>query len=684
MSDVKKSIQLLFDRPSEPLFMPKGDNNSVFDVPQNFLAPQYETLGVELSNRFGEDANERIPLKDVSVPDLTTILDLPRQAEFTLFIPKHRRIAGDLIDILIRKLNDFLSTAAYCRDRVNTQLFNYCLSVALLHREDTKDIPLPNLMQSFPSKFVDSQVFQQAREVSAVVPENLRRNPIVIPKDFSASDLEEEHRIAYFREDIGINLHHWHWHLIYPFSSANREIVAKDRRGELFYYMHQQILARYNAERLSNSLARVKRFNNFRNPIAEGYYSKLDSLTSGRAWTPRQAGATWQDLNRPSDDIILNIEQIEQWRDRIDAAISSGNIENEAGESVPLDIDTLGNIMESSMLSPNANFYGDFHNSGHLFTAYVHDPDNKYLELFGVMADEATTMRDPFFYRWHAQIDNIFQKFKSSAAVQPYNRAQLTNPNITITSINVNGGAKPNVIQTLWMQSDVDLSRGLDFSNRGPVLVRFTHLNHIPFTYTINVNNAGEAKMGTVRIFIAPKVDERGLPWQLNDHRLMFIEMDRFTTTVQSGENSIVRRSDESSVTIPFERTFRSLSGDPRDETETSAAFNFCGCGWPQHMLVPKGTAKGADYQVFAMISNYDLDVIEQDTAGVPCSDAFSFCGIKDRLYPDRRSMGYPFDRPPNARFTAVEDFLQPNMKLQDIKIRFTDTTVQNPRNTTT
>lgn len=72
----------------------------------------------------------------------------------------------------------------------------------------------------------------------------------------------------------------------------------------------------------------MKRFNNFRNPIAEGYYSKLDSLTSGRAWTPRQAGSTWQDINRPSDDIILNIEQIEQWRDRIDAAISSGAIEN--------------------------------------------------------------------------------------------------------------------------------------------------------------------------------------------------------------------------------------------------------------------------------------------------------------------------------------------------------------------
>lgn len=68
--------------------------------------------------------------------------------------------------------------------------------------------------------------------------------PVIIPKDYTASDLDEEHRVAYFREDMGINLHHWHWHLVYPFESNDRALVDKDRRGELFYYMHQQIIAR--------------------------------------------------------------------------------------------------------------------------------------------------------------------------------------------------------------------------------------------------------------------------------------------------------------------------------------------------------------------------------------------------------------------------------------------------------
>jgi hypothetical protein len=32
-----------------------------------------------------------------------------------------------------------------------------------------------------------------------------------------------------------------HWHLVYPFEASDRRIVDKDRRGELFYYMHQQV-----------------------------------------------------------------------------------------------------------------------------------------------------------------------------------------------------------------------------------------------------------------------------------------------------------------------------------------------------------------------------------------------------------------------------------------------------------
>lgn len=53
-------------------------------------------------------------------------------------------------------------------------------------------------------------------------------------------------------------------------------------------------------------------------------------------------------------------------------------------------------------------------------------------ESFGVIADEATTMRDPFFYRWHAWVDDTFQRHKESAYVRPYTRSEVNIHNFII------------------------------------------------------------------------------------------------------------------------------------------------------------------------------------------------------------------------------------------------------------
>lgn len=139
---------------------------------------------------------------------------------------------------------------------------------------------------------------------------------------------------------------------------------------------------------------------------------------------------------------------------------------------------------------------------------------------------------------------------------------------------------------------------------------RFTHLQHTDFTYNINVNNdTGAQVMGTCRIFMAPKFDERGTEMLFRDQRHLFIEMDKFIIQCNPGQNTIRRRSTESSVTIPFERTFRNLDRNrPTAGTPEEAQFTFCGCGWPQHMLVPKGLPEGLLFQLFVMISNYQDD----------------------------------------------------------------------------
>lgn len=90
--------------------------------------------------------------------------------------------------------------------------------------------------------------------------------------------------------------------------------------------------------------------------------------------------------------------------------------------------------------------------------------------------------------------------------------------------------APANVMRTYWQQSDVDLSRGLDFVPRGNVFARFTHLQNADFSYVINVNNTtGTQAMGTCRIFLGPRNDERGQPFLFRDQRLLMIELDKFT-----------------------------------------------------------------------------------------------------------------------------------------------------------
>ncbi|XP_025414834.1 phenoloxidase 1-like [Sipha flava] len=676
----RSSILYLFDRPKEPLFVAKGENNVSFDVPSEYLIDRYKPLVSDIHNRFPGDKN--ISVKKLNnIPDLSLPLSLSRNASFSLFNPLHSKMASMLIEAFMatKSFDDLLSLAVYCRDRVNSYMFVYALSVVMLHRPETRNLRLPSHVEMFPSLYMGPSVFSRAREEAEVVPVG-SRVPIEIPQDFTASDLDPEHKLSYFREDIGLNLHHWHWHLVYPFEGP-LNVVNKDRRGELFFYMHQQIIARYNMERLSNGMNRVERLTKWNDPIVEAYFPKLDNILSNGVWPSRFANSRLSNINREADQISFDIEDLERWRDRLFKAIHSGFIVNTNGQQVPLTeqggIDILGNLIESSILSQNPNLYGSLHNQGHNAISYIHDPDGRYLEKFGVMGDSATAMRDPIFYRWHAYIDDIFQEFKST--IPSYPVQNLTFENVRVQSVEVTATGIPrNEFSTFWQKSNVELSRGLDFMPRGSVLARFTHLQHAPFNYKIVIENNGNQRTGRVRIFIAPKFDERGSPIIFRDQRKLFVELDKFSVSLKRGRNEITRSSLESSVTIPHEAVYRNLDNNrPADNTAEAEAFNFCGCGWPQNLLIPKGSAEGLQCQLFVMVSDGATDQVENaQGANQTCDDASSYCGLRNARYPDSRSMGYPFDRVPRNGVVTLQQFLTPNMIVQDVRIRFTNRTV--------
>lgn len=194
-------------------------------------------------------------------------------------------------------------------------------------------------------------------------------------------------------------MHHWHWHLVYPGEGPDN-VVNKDRRGELFYYMHNQVINRYNVERMCARMERVRPLNNIRAIVPEGYFPKIIRSSNNRSYPARHPNSLLQDVNRP--EAVVELADIERWRDRIYQAIDQGYVIGANGQQIslsgPTGIDILANIVEASALSPNKVLYGNLHNEGHNIIAFVHDPERKYLEEFGVMGDVTTAMRDPIFY----------------------------------------------------------------------------------------------------------------------------------------------------------------------------------------------------------------------------------------------------------------------------------------------
>ncbi|KAG4073757.1 hypothetical protein HA402_000981 [Bradysia odoriphaga] len=556
MANTPNNLLLLFQKPNEPVFAQKDDGKTIIELPEEYYTDRYRPLGDELSTRFGEDVTNKVVLKAVAkLPDLSFALALSKEAGFSLFNQAHKEMASKLMQIFMDQpdAETLMSVAAYCKDRVNAYLFQYALSVAMQHRDDTKNIELPSIVSTFPDKFVDPSAFPKAREEATLVAEENRQH-INIPMEFTSNNKEVEQKLAYFREDIGVNMHHWHWHLVYPGEGPD-QIVRKDRRGELFYYMHNQVIARYNVDRICARLEKAKPLTNIRSIIPEAYFPKIIRSKLNRAYPPRVANMTLQDVNRT--DAVVEVADIERWRDRIYNAIDQGQVIDSKGKAISLNglqgIDILGDIVESSALSPNKLVYGDLHNQGHNLISFVHDPEQKYLEEFGVMGDVTTAMRDPIFYRWHSFIDTVFQRHKK---LQPSYVAntELAYAGVTVSSVNVQitqgKNTRPNTLLTFWQKSDVDLSTGLDFGPEGNVYASFTHLQHAPFAYTITVENKASAqKIGTCRIFMCPINDDRGQPiTKFEEQRSLMIEMDKFTVYLNPGQNTIRRRSDESSI----------------------------------------------------------------------------------------------------------------------------------------
>lgn len=151
--------------------MPKDDGKTSLIIPDEYLSDRYRPLAGDLQSRFTSGAEVEIPVRNVGIPDLAFAEVIDRRGAFSLFVEKHRDIAGKLIDVFVKvpDASSLVGIATYARDRLNPYLFQYALSVAIQHRPDTKDVPIPSILDLFPDQFVDPSTFPKLREEGSIV-----------------------------------------------------------------------------------------------------------------------------------------------------------------------------------------------------------------------------------------------------------------------------------------------------------------------------------------------------------------------------------------------------------------------------------------------------------------------------------------------------------------------------------
>nr|XP_053627537.1 hemocyanin B chain-like [Cherax quadricarinatus] len=556
---------------------------------------------------------------------------------FSLFNTRQREEALLLFDVLMhcKTWSCFVHNAAYFRERLNEGEFAYALYVAVIHSDLGQGIVLPPLYEVTPHLFTNSEVINKAYTAK------MTQTPGKFEMKFTGTKKNKEQRVAYFGEDIGLNIHHVTWHMDFPFWWKDSYGYHLDRKGELFFWAHHQLTARFDAERLSNHLDVVDELH-WDDVIHEGFAPHTNYKYGG------EFPARPDDVHFEDVDGVANVRDMVILESRIRDAIAHGYIVDRSGNKIDIKndhgIDTLGEIIESSAYSANPQYYGSLHNTAHIMLGRQGDPHGKFNFPPGVMEHFETATRDPSFFRLHKYIDNIFKEHKDT--LPPYTQEELEFSGVSVDNIAIDGELK-----TYFDNFEFSLINAVDKSDKVKdveIHAIVPRLNHQEFSYNIDItNNNGNKVLGTIRIFLCPRYDNNGVLFSFEEGRWHCIEMDKFYKSLAPGSNHIVRKSVDSSVTVPDRPSFDSLKRKADQAVESHSKLDLHeferSCGIPNRLLLPKGTTSGMEFSLFVGVSDGDEDKTVDNPEDLAATH--SQCGIHGEKYPDKRPMGYPVDR---------------------------------------
>ncbi|XP_047990431.1 basic juvenile hormone-suppressible protein 1-like [Leguminivora glycinivorella] len=611
---------------------------------------------------------------------------LPRGEVFVHTNEKHMKQAVRVFRMMYfaKDFDVFMRTCCWLRERINGGMFTYALTAAVFHRVDCRGIVLPAPYEIYPYFFVDADVMQKASllKMSKMNIDNVLMNywgvKIVKDKHICLIDarkglrtvMSEDDKMNYFTEDCDLNTYFYYLHMNYPYWMDNEVYgLQKERRGEVMMYAGQQLMARYRLERLSHGMCDIKMIK-WDETIKGGYWPKI-RMHNGYEM-PARVG-NMKVLNEDNLRLKLVCDDVEKI---IRQAILTGKMERRDGTVITLkkaeDYEYLARMLcgGMGMLHDDAKVIHVTNLLKKMLSYSLYNVDKE--TYIPTAIDMYTTcLRDPLYWRLMKRVQEMAVLFKT--LLPKYTREELSFPGVKVESIST------DKLVTFMDEYDMDISNGmyLDESemkkkNMDMIMIaRQRRLNNHPFKVTVDVAS-DKATDCIVRIFIGPKYDCMGRLLDVNKKRLDMVEIDSFLYKLDTGKNTIVRKSIEMHGVIedrPMTRMMMdkdlgldtNVGVDVRDRVMVDSWWHKTRRGFPSRLLLPLGHKGGMEMQMFVIVS--------------PVRTGLTLPTVDMTIMKDRRTcfwttcvdtmpLGFPFDR--EIDYTC---FFMPNMLFTDIMV---------------
>ncbi|XP_014203409.1 arylphorin subunit alpha-like [Copidosoma floridanum] len=580
---------------------------------------------------------------------------LPSEADFSIYHPRclAETIAVFRLLYYAKDFDTFYKTALFCRNRISPSVFSYAYYLAVIHRPDTKFMKLPPLYEITPTYFYNRELLEKAhhyKKHGQFVPKHSAGyDAYVIPYNYSrvSSEYDYEQRLAYFTEDVGLNVFYYFLRNMYPFFMSSEEFGwPKYFRGEEYLYGQDHLFNRFYLERLSNDLGKIEDYDHSR-PFYPGYWPSLDH-PNGQQFPSRPADAYF-----PRDK-YKKIREFEEYESRINQALDSGIVYTKEGKTEKIlnygGINILGNMIEGNADSCNPMYYGNIEALGRNIIGFGSDPDTSNNPVSSALEHLVTSVRDPGVWRLWKRILDFYRRYKKN--LQPYKPEKIRFPELKIESVTTDR------LETFFEPFDVTISHGLPIVSEHEakdhvVQTRQYRLNHKPFKLYINIESEKEVNT-SIRLYFGPKYNVHGQEESLQQRRPYFYSLDMILYRLSPGMNKIERDCNDLFFTVedsdPSEVYYKKVLDAIAGSGELK--YQQVVYGFPQRLILPRGRPEGMPYQLYVHVSPLESDPL------------YYWSPTIGESLLDSRHFGFPLDRPFHEH-----EFHGPNFYAKDVLI---------------